>query len=60
MKWKGSLHFSSLALLNPLDALLPVSLKPPPVLFPAHFLPPSLESPSSLAPAPSIPLFLPL
>ena len=31
----------SLALLNPSHALLPVSLKPPPFLFRAHFLPPS-------------------
>lgn len=60
MKWKGSVHFSSLALLHPSHAPLSVSLKPSPFLFRAHFLPLSLESPSSLAPTPSFPLFLSL
>ena len=41
MKWKGSLHVSSLALLNASHALLSVSLKPPSFLFRTHSLPPS-------------------
>ena len=41
MKWKGSIHFSSLALLHPSHALLSVSLKPCSLPL-SRALPPSL------------------